>query len=274
VTSAHIPALLLLLAVGLGDRAARADAGADTCMTAAERGQTLRKQEKLAASRALFQECARTECPAFVRSDCTRWLGEVQNAEPSLVIRVVDEHASDVRDARVEMDGAPVLDRTDGSALPVDPGTHAVRVTRGAVHVEQSVLVREGEHDRLVIVRLPAGEAVAPPPRSYAAVPLATWIFGGIALGAVSAATSLWVVGLHERSDLEGSCAPSHLCTQSQVDGSRGKLVAGDVAMGVGLAAAGASLWFALAARSQQSRVGVGVSALPRGASLGVVMTY
>jgi hypothetical protein len=273
VTPRRVLACLTLAGVVLAGEPAHADAAADACMTAAERGQELRKQEKLAASRALFQECARAECPAFVRSDCTRWLDEAQGAQPSLVLRVVDDRQNDVRGARVEVDGSVVPDRGDGSAIQVDPGAHRVRVSRDGSQAEVPVFVQEGERDRVVTLRLPATASAPAATVSRGGVPAGAWVLGGIAVASLGGAATLWGLGLHERADLESSCAPQHACSASQVDSSRAKLVAGDVVGGVGVIAAGAAVWFALAGRPQ-APLEVGVGLIPLGASLAVVGSY
>jgi hypothetical protein len=62
----------------------------------------------------------------------------------------------------------------------------------------------------------------------------------GLSLGI---ATYFWISGLGDRSSLESSCAAAHACSSSAVDSAHGKLVAGDILGGVGIALAGVGTW-------------------------------
>ena len=53
---------------------------ADACAAAAEEAQPKRRAGKLVDARAALMKCSRTGCPAFIRTDCTRWLTEVDAA--------------------------------------------------------------------------------------------------------------------------------------------------------------------------------------------------
>jgi hypothetical protein len=265
---------MLVVAGGLSlATGARADPAADACMTAAESAQELRRQGKLLESRPGFDQCSRPSCPTFVRSDCVKWLDQVQQELPSLVFRAVDAEQHDVVDVHVEVDGTPVTERLDGKPVLVDPGTHGVRFVRGTASVEQSVLVRQGEHDRLVTVAL--GGPVAPEVEGRrGGLPALSWVLGGIGLAATATGVSLWAVGLHERSDLASSCGAQHACQQSQVDSSHTKLVVGDIACGAGLVAIGAAVWIAIRGASSEVGPQVGIAPTPGGATLGVMGRY
>src|SRR5687768_13041454 len=133
---------------------ARADVG--ECVGAAESSQVLRAEGKLKAAREKLIVCAARSCPALVQTDCRRWLDEVEAQMPSLVFRVVDGKGSDVTDARVLVDGQKVADRLDGRAVVVDPGQRAIRFEVGGRTFDQTIVVRQGEHDRIVSTALPA----------------------------------------------------------------------------------------------------------------------
>ena len=48
------------------------------CVAAYEETQALRKQGKLRLASERVLACARNACPAFVKSDCAAWLGEIE----------------------------------------------------------------------------------------------------------------------------------------------------------------------------------------------------
>ena len=234
---------------------ARADP-ADECVASAEQSQPLLHDGKLTAARRKLMACSRPECPAVVRSDCTKWLGELDAMMPTLVVRAVDSAGADVVGVRVFIDGERRdVAGSEGKELEVDPGTHALRLEHdGDAPVEQTIVVRESERHRMVSVTFgpaaaPAAPVVPPPtaapheappgPGRSIVVPVVLVAAGGVGLAVASA---LWASGLSDRSGMESSCATSHSCPQSQIDSARGKLVAGDIVGGVGVVAAATGL--------------------------------
>jgi hypothetical protein len=236
---------------------ARADR-IDACIGKAEEGQRLRVQGKLTRARESILACSQAECPSVVRSDCSRWLAEVDGLIPSLVIRAVDSTGADVVDVQVAVDDQVIAERLDGSEIHVDPGEHVFRFTRaGSAPVQQNVLVREAEKHRTLSVVFPATPAAgashastgteadhrtedrASPqgassqPRVPLAWPVAILGAGGVALGVAS---YLWISGLSDHSSLVSTCGPQHDCSTSAVDAAHGKLVAGDIVGGAGIA--------------------------------------
>src|SRR5438105_2724130 len=138
-------------AIVLATGDARAD-DADVCIAAAEAAQPLKKQGKLVEAHAELAVCARAACPSFVRSDCARWLAEVEAGLGSIVVDVKDARGSPVRDARVSIDGAPPRPVT-AQPITVVPGAHLVRVDRnGGAAVEKSLSVRAKEKAQAVVV--------------------------------------------------------------------------------------------------------------------------
>jgi hypothetical protein len=220
---------------------ARADA-ADECIAAAEQSQPLRHDGRLKAAHEKLITCSRPECPAVVRTDCTKWLADVETLMPSIVVRAVDASGADVVGVRVFVDGQPLDTGFDGKELDVDPGAHTLRVEHeGSVPVEQQIVVRESERHRMVSVSFvpappaaPAGgplsgtEAGAQPQGSRRSLVLPIALLGGGAV-ALGVASYFWASGLSDRSDMASSCAITHNCSQSRIDASKNKLVAGDV---------------------------------------------
>lgn len=255
-TRAHRPsrsrrAALVSLAAALSSAlwagAARADE-VDACISAAERSQVQRREGHLRTARDALLVCVRDACPGAIQKDCKRWLGEVEAAMPSIVIRAVDASDHDVIGVRVLVDGAQLAAALDGRALAVDPGEHLFRFEAGKIVVDQRVVIREGERERMLSVRLPSG---APRAAGGArAVPIGAWVIGGLGVAGVATGIGLWVQGRSERADLYATCGVKHDCAPSAVDRARRKLVGGDIAAGVGLVAVGAALWWGLAASS------------------------
>ncbi|WP_437685670.1 hypothetical protein [Sorangium sp. So ce176] len=237
---------------------ARARAGdVEACFTASEEGQRLRDEGRLREARARFIACGAAACPALVRSDCAGWLADVTARVPTLILSAEDDQGQDAADVRVTLDGAPLAARLDGKAVEVDPGEHVLRFERaGSDPVALRLVVREGEKLRRVSARLapPAtaragaatpGGGVTAPREDQAASPPASSLLLPIALGGVAAAggVAYAALGLSARADadrLRATCAPR--CAEADVDAVRTKVIAANVAFGVGVAALGGAV--------------------------------
>ncbi len=232
-------AITLGLVGALGTRVSFADE-VDACIAAAEQSQVQRRDAHLRAAHDKLLLCARDACPRAIRKDCKRWLGEVESALPSVVIHAADAAGNDVLGARAILDGAPLEGALNGRPITVDPGEHALRVEAGARVVEQRIIIRQGEHDRLLSLRFPADEGAAAP-RS---VPVGAWVLGGVALAGITTGAVFWGLGRSEHATLYATCGVTHSCDAAAVDHARAKLVVGDVVFGVGLAAAAVAVWW------------------------------
>jgi hypothetical protein len=251
-------AMLASIAVALCPiRVARAESGvADECIAAAEQSQPLRHDGKLRAAHEKLLNCSRAECPSVVRADCTKWLADLEDAMPTVVVRAVDSTGADVADVRISVDGEVLTTHLEGKEIGIDPGTHVFRFERGASKpVEQQVVISEAQRRRVLSVAfapeqsaaiptVPTASAELPtvPPDEHhpegrsLTLPIALMAGGGAAVGLASV---FWVLGLSERSKMASDCAPTHSCLQSAVDSARGKLVAGDIVGGLGLVGVG-----------------------------------
>jgi hypothetical protein len=147
----------------------------EACVAANEAAQDLRQAGKLREAREKLLLCIADACPGPVREDCAQRLNDVNAAMPTLVFEVKDPTGNDVSAARVTMDGQLLVDKLTGSAVAIDPGQHHFIVDDGdgLAHGEQTVVVREGDHDRHVRIVLgptgtsqPAGETPASGPQS------------------------------------------------------------------------------------------------------------
>jgi hypothetical protein len=244
-------ALAVAAAGAAGASTAHADT-ADQCIAAAERSQPLRREGKLLATRQLLMACSRPECPSVVRTDCTKWLADLDILMPSVVVRAVDFMGADVLGVRVSVDGVPLPPTPEGREIEIDPGTHTLRFEHeGSAAIEQQVVLRESERHRILTATFAVAAFPGSTPASSGALALSTEVppsggrsrvlpvalmgAGGVGL---AVASYLWVTGLSDRSTMASGCAPTHTCPQAQIDSARGKLIAGDVTGGAGIVAA------------------------------------
>jgi len=206
----------------------------DACANAAEESQSLRKDGKLTLAREKLLVCARSTCPAFIQKDCATWLAEVDKNLPSIVLRAIDAKGKDVTAVKVTADGKVITEKLDGRPLVIDPGEHTmIYETDGAPPLKETLLIRQGEANRMVSVSFasasgPPPATITTPPASSEkkpAIPLTSWVLGGagIVLGGVGAA--LWISGKGDHSDMESSCARTQSCLQSDVDSAQTRLL-------------------------------------------------
>ncbi len=244
---------------------------AEACFSAAEQAQPLMKQHKLRAAQRHLEACARESCPRAARTDCRAWLADVTRAVPTVVFVAREERPSGesraIDDVRVSVDGEALGGaHLDVSAVPLDPGVHTLTfVHPGFDPVEQRIDVREGERDRqvdvvfratgpLVVGAPPAPPRPGPPPEPPATpeeptsrpAPLVVYGLAGAGVVAVGIGIVMEGLGLSARSHLVDTCQPTRSCAPSDVDSARNRVMAGDIALGVGalLFAGSAYLYF------------------------------
>jgi hypothetical protein len=253
VRTARASIVCIAVAGTLAATNAHADVSGD-CIAAAEKAQPLQHEGKFRAALDRLRACTQPQCPALIRSDCTKWLADVEANMPTIVVHATDRAGADLTDVRVLVDGEVVASSLDGRDIPIDPGPHVLRFERtGSDTVEERLVADVGAQHRLLNVTL---SAAAPPgpsaaattsdapspaadqrPRRSLVLPL---VVGGVGVVAAAVGGVLWGSGLSQcRSNIESSAGS---CTQHQLDGAHGSLVAGDVLVSVGGAAIVASL--------------------------------
>lgn len=240
-----------------------AHAGPKTaCADAAERGQALRNEAKLRKALEELLVCARPTCPPIVSNDCTKWLADVQERLPTIVVHARDSRGRDVVGVRVLVDGAPLLERLDGVAVPVDPGTHVFRFeARSGAAVEVKLAIVEGEKRRLVPVTFDAAlevdgapaapsartQSVSPQPVAHDAPDRApVYIAGAIGLAALASFTYFELRGQSDYREMRDGCRLTRSCAQADVDAARRELIVALVSLGVAAASAGVVTWLLL----------------------------
>lgn len=236
-------AVLALVLVAIPARAE----DAASCARAYEHGQELRMSKKLAAARDEFLVCARPACPKAAREDCARWLGEVEAALSSVVVRAARAGAS-FEDARVLVDGAVVAERVDGRAITLDPGKHVVRVEpRACAPHEKDVTLTTGQPTTL---DFDVCAEVKPPVTTVVRrAPFATFVLGGASAAALVTFAIVGGIGASDSTNLKNTCYPH--CPQGAVDRANAELAAADVSLGIAIAcAAVATVWWIVAPRT------------------------
>lgn len=217
----NVQAMGVALAAALAAAPARAsDPTTAECLAANEKSIALRAEHRLQASRDQLLVCAAPSCPEDVRNECTRRLPITNAAIPTIVFDVKTAAGNDLGDVRISLDGAPLVSRLEGTAIPIDPGSHTFRFEApGREAVEKTLIVHEGEHDRRerIVFGPSAGErpsAPAPePPRSGGtrAIGLVAGAAGVVGLGLGTffglRAMSLW-------SSSQSECASKTSCAQ------------------------------------------------------------
>lgn len=266
------------LALMAGGSPARADDRA-VCVAASEKAQQLRNAGKLSEARDQLAICGRAECPKLVQQDCAQWMSEVLAVLPSVVPGAKDRRGRDIIDVKVSVDGKVVTETLDGKPLAVDPGVHVFKFeTKDASPIEEKVVVRQGEKNRILTVTFAIGEepgsgAQKPGPsdlgrdgerqggdRGAPSPPIAAFVVGG--LGLVALGTALYI-NLDANADarkLRDECAPR--CNPADVDDiEQRRIIAGvTAAAGGALLIAGVVLFFVRDGGGSRSARGRGPS--------------
>jgi hypothetical protein len=237
LTRASLLASTLSLAMFAGVPAARADEK-QVCVAASERGQQLRSAGKLSEAREQLMVCSRAECPRLIQQDCTQWMSEVLGTLPSVVPGAKDKKGRDVVDVRVSVDGKIAAETLDGKAIVLDPGVHTFRFeTKGAPAVEEQVVVKPGEKNRIVTVTFAVGEESSPGPSApvvagSSSPPYAAYVLGGLGLVALGAALVVDLGASSDARNLRDTCAPS--CAKGDVDDVQSRYTIAGVTAGIG----------------------------------------
>jgi hypothetical protein len=224
------------------------------CLAAADDGQKLRDEGKLGAARDRFITCSAKACPGVVAKQCSQWLEAVERDLPSVSFRVLDEQKRELVDVSVLFDGVKLSDTVEAKARALDPGSHTVRVERAdGRSVEQKVLLRPGEKNRIVELAFEAPPAAPAPPATPAArpdvdankgggfhVPLLGWIGLGVGV-AGGVATALFAMSANgDEKDLRDTCAPT--CPSSERSPIETKVLLANVGFGVGVVGLGVGI--------------------------------
>ena len=228
----------------------------EQCANSAEQAQQLRDEGKYRRAREQMLVCARDLCPGPIKSDCGKWLSELDRDAPTVVFGARDGKGNDLVDTRVSMDGAVIQERLDGKPVLVDAGEHTFKFEiKGGATKEERVLVRTAEKARAIVASFGA-----PPEKKVVATPsdpsktdskadkiekaqgslVPAFLVGGIGVVALG---SFAIFGLGGKSDVDDlqKCKPN--CAPGDVDSARSKLIIADISLGVGLVALGVATY-------------------------------
>jgi hypothetical protein len=284
-TSARlVPAVLAAASFALAASPARA-AGPSTaeCLAASDASISADERHALRAERAQLLVCAAPSCPADIRKECARRVDEVNARMPTLIFAARDAAGADLVAVRVTMDGEPLADKLEGTAIPVDPGEHTFAFeTAGQPAVTKKLVVQVAQKDRheLVVIGPPAAPAApaAPPPSTPAATPLSAApeshglgtqrvlavAAGGLGVIGVGVGVAFGVMAIGQKNDAQNACPNNPCATQDGANKWSSAGVTGNVATiaviagGVALAG-GAVLWLtAPRAAGPGAQVGLG----------------
>ncbi len=242
----------------------------EACVAASDAAQKHRAGKKLVAARKELLVCAQDECPAVVKKDCADWLADVDASLPTVVVAAKDAASGgDLVDVRVLIDGELLAERIDGAALPVDPGPHTIRFEpKTGKAVEQQIVVKEGERNRLVSVTLgepapapdpapapapaPAPDVTRDVPPAVQGTPTAAWILGGVGVAALGSFAYFGLTGRSDVKELRDTCAPD--CAKSDEDAARNKLLIADVSLAVSVVSLGIATYMFLTTPSAPTK--------------------
>ncbi len=180
-------AAVLLLNVTIGEgaprRARRGPAaggggggGNPACINTYRNADALYKSGKLRQAKATMLRCAVATCGPNVRRECARRVITIENDIPTIVPIILSEAGKAVTDVTMLLDGEVLKAKTDGRAVPVDPGRHLLSFRSGSdVLASFETVFVQGQRNRTIEVSLQAGgnalakssiplTAAAPPP--------------------------------------------------------------------------------------------------------------
>lgn len=235
-------------------RVAAADAVSCTKTHAA--GQREEKSGLLGDALISFRQCASdVDCPRPIRNECAELFTAVEVKLPTVVFSVVDAEDNDIADVRVSSASGVLATGLDGRPVAVDPGSHDLRFELPSGQVlTKTILVRQGEKDRLVSVRATSPQAPTQPlpsapdssltdtPKpgaqpSRSALPAVSWVsylVGGAALGTWG---TFALLGRGKERALAG-CSPRCPATMHRdYRAMRDFYLTADIALGVSAAA-------------------------------------
>lgn len=235
----------------------------EVCAAAAEQAQQLRDEGKFRKGREQMITCSRDVCPAPIKRDCLQWLAELDKNAPSVVVGA-RRGDKDVTDVTVKLDGEVVAARLDGKPIPVDPGEHTFTFEHQGQTIEEKVLIRTGEKNRPLNVKLEGAAAPPPPPGETTPPPsddrgsggslVPALIVGGVGVVALGSFAFFGITGKSAVDDLQ-TCKPR--CAESDVDSARTKLIVADISLGVGVVALGVATYMILTRPKADVKTGV-----------------
>lgn len=150
------------------DGTADTDGGAaadlkETCVRAFGDAQRHRGQSRLLRAREELITCGQSACPDVVKVKCVEWLQELKRNIPTIVVAAAGPAGKDTIAARLLIDGTLISATLNGKPIELDPGLHTLRLEHERFgRLEEKIVVRQGEKNRLLTLRYPAGKKPDP----------------------------------------------------------------------------------------------------------------
>ena len=215
VARSSLGRVALLLAVMGASRVAAAD-NVEACVSAVEEGQKLQRAGRLRAARTTFLACDSKACPAEVRTVCDQLITAVEADLPTVIVGARDAAGNDLVAVRVSVDGVLLSESMDGKAVPIDPGPHSIRFEhQGDAAIDESVVIREAEKRRSIVVTFPRRAAVGVPPTTETQtkprrpVSALTYTLAAVGVASLGVFIGLDVNGQSRYSSCSGACSSS-----------------------------------------------------------------
>lgn len=214
-----LAAVAVLLAPALVSASGPTGPTTSECVQAADRAQSLQRQSKFIRARNDLRTCASASCPRVVVQQCTNWLEQANEAQPSVVFTAKDGAGGDRSDVHVTVDGDPFTDKLDGTPMEVDPGEHTFTFSvEGRATVTRKVIIAQGEKGRrevVVMSKAPGDGATAV--SSDAPLGLGTRrILGlsaaGVGVGGLAVGGVFGLLTFHDASAQKSAC-PGGVCS-------------------------------------------------------------
>ncbi len=232
--------------------------------------QRQRRAKKLIEAKVAMRECAMSECPTMVQSDCLQWIQSIDEQTPSVVFSI-EADGKPVTGAKITIDARDV-DVSTANAIPLNPGLHDYVVSYPPYEPQSgSVNVLEGQRYRIVNVRFEPLSPVAPPApvapivqkETVRPVPLATWVLLGVGVAGAGAFAGMGLTGKSQENELKEVCSPN--CTDHDVKSMKALYLGADIAAGVAAAAFISAGVVFFTRPSYEREVAVGVAPVPGG---------
>lgn len=222
---------------------------AQLCAEEHENAQVQRLEGELLEARQSLLQCASEACPSFIRNDCVRWLEEVGQETPSVILEAEGDDGP-LTDVTVLVNGEELTKGLTGKAIRLNPGTYRfefvteegeTRTVRALLHQgERHTVVEADFRSEEVKAAASGGTSVAPPPADQPAgrrpVNAPVYIAGGITVAAAASFGAFGILAKSEESDALDTCAPN--CSDGVVDSIQQKALIADISLGVAVGAA------------------------------------
>jgi len=248
------------------------------CVAASDAAATSNHDHRLRAERAELLVCASATCPRDIRKDCVAHVEEVNSQLPTIIFSAADGSGADLTAVTVTIDGEPLTDHLDGTALALDPGDHLFKFeAAGTPPVERHLVIREGEKGRReqVVLGAPVLPVALPGPaveasRATTRSRLGAQRIAAIVTAAVGVGTAFGIEAISKHNDAKSTCPNAQCATPngstlwSSAESAGNVSTIGLIAGGVAVAG-GAVLWLTgkpTWGTSPSAQVGLGLGRL------------